>query len=215
MSARETILARVRDALGGTSEGASIIAAEAAALVAAPDRLRPEVPTDAVLDRFVAKATSEKVTATVEHVTEAAVLPEAVRRYLDERQLGPRIAAALPRELVQLDWTGLELADDIDRNETVALTFADAGIAETGTLVFPSSPEVPNLFNFLSLHHLAVVRARDVVPHMEDAWRRFTPGTMPRSLSLVTGTSGTADIEGKNIRGAHGPRFLHILILAD
>ena len=32
-------------------------------------------------------------------------------------------------------------------------------------------------------------------------------------MSLVTGTSGTADIEAVNIRGAHGPRYLHILMV--
>ena len=95
----------------------------------------------------------------------------------------------------------------------VALTFAEAAVAETGTLVFASSPAAPTLFNFLALHHLAVVRADDVVPYMEDVWPRFAHHTAPRSLNLVTGTSGTADIEGQNIRGAHGPRYLHIYIL--
>ncbi len=105
------------------------------------------------------------------------------------------------------------LADRIGPNETVALTYADAAVAETGTLVFASSPTVPSLFNFLPLHHLAIVRADDVVPYMEDVWQRVAPAPLPRSLNLVTGTSGTADIEGQNIRGAHGPRHLHIYVL--
>jgi len=36
-----------------------------------------------------------------------------------------------------------------------------------------------------------------------------------RSLNIITGTSGTADIEAKNVRGAHGPRFMHIYCIAD
>ena len=29
----------------------------------------------------------------------------------------------------------------------------------------------------------------------------------------MTGTSGTADIEAKNIRGAHGPRYMRIVLV--
>ncbi|MCP5002313.1 MAG: hypothetical protein GY933_27205, partial [Hyphomicrobiales bacterium] len=39
------------------------------------------------------------------------------------------------------------------------------------------------------------------------------PENQPRNLSIVTGTSGTADIEAKNVRGAHGPRFMHLIIV--
>ena len=214
MSGRDAILARVRSALGGARAAPDAIAAEAAALVPDPARVRPGFRNQDPLERFVAKATSDKVTATVEHLVGPGELPAAVRRYLDANGLAPSVAAALPAEWRALDWAGLELKDAIDRNEPVAITHAAAAIAETGTLVFPSSPEVPTLFNFLPLHHLAVVRAADVVPYMEDVWRRFDGMPLPRTLALVTGTSGTADIEGKNVRGAHGPRFLRILVLA-
>jgi L-lactate dehydrogenase complex protein LldG len=212
MSDRATILGRVRAALGGERASAEAIAREAAALVPDAAAVRPGFGGEAPLDRFVAKATSEKVTATVERIA-LADLPAAVARYLDANGLGRTVAAALPAELRALDWSGIALKDGIDRNEPVAVTFAEAAIAEAGTLVFPSSPAVPSLHNFLPLHHLAAVRAADVVPYMEDVWRRFDDRPLPRSLNLVTGTSGTADIEGKNVRGAHGPRFLRILIL--
>ncbi|MFP4126735.1 MAG: lactate utilization protein C [Alphaproteobacteria bacterium] len=210
---RATILARVREALGGARAPVDAIRAEAAALVPDPAAVRPAFDTQAVLGHFLLKATSEKVTATAERVADAAALPAAVRRYLDAAGLEPSVAVALPDKFLALDWQGFVLKDAIDRNEPVALTFAEAGIAETGTLVFPSSPTVPTLFNFLALHHLVVLRAADVVPYMEDVWRRFDGTALPRSLNLVTGTSGTADIEGKNVRGAHGPRFMRIFVL--
>ena len=213
MSDRTTILARVREALGGAPLAAEAIRAEAASLVTNLDRVRPSFDGAATLDHFLVKATSEKVTATAERLAVAAALPDAVRRYLSEHGLAPEFACALPDDLRALDWSGFTLRDAIDRNEPAALTFAEGGIAETGTLVFPSSPTVPSLFNFLPLHHLVVLRAADVVPYMEDVWRRFDARPLPRSLNLVTGTSGTADIEGKNVRGAHGPRFMRIYLL--
>jgi L-lactate dehydrogenase complex protein LldG len=213
MSARDDVLARVRRALGGGRADPAVIRAEADALVGDLAAIRPAVGDTGALARFTEKATSERVTATVEQVPAPEALPARVRAYLDAHGLAPELAAALPPVLAGLDWRGLALTDAIAPNETVALTYADAAVAETGTLVFASSPTVPTLFNFLPLHHLAVVRAEDVLPYMEDVWQRFPPGRLPRSLNLVTGTSGTADIEGQNIRGAHGPRHLHILVL--
>ncbi len=213
MSARDIVLGRVREALGGARLDAAAIAGEARALVPDLDAVRPPLGDAQALDRFVEKATSDRVTATVERLEGALRLPAAVAAYLGRHALGRRIAAALPPALFGLDWRDLDLVDEIDPNEPVALTFAEAAVAETGSLVFPSSEMVPTLFNFLPLHHLAVVRAEDVVPHLEDALARFQDHRLPRSLIFVTGTSGTADIEGKNIRGAHGPRYLHIYII--
>jgi L-lactate dehydrogenase complex protein LldG len=213
MSARDDVLARVRAALGGARASAADIRAEADRLTGDLEAIRPAVDDRQVVQRFAAKATSERVAATVEHVALAEELPARVRAYLDAKGLAPVLAAALPPALAGLDWAGLTLEDEIDRNEAVALTWADAALAETGTLVFASAPTAPTLFNFLPLHHLAVVRTDDVVAYMEDVWQRFTHQPLPRSLNLVTGTSGTADIEGQNIRGAHGPRHLHIYLL--
>ena len=36
---------------------------------------------------------------------------------------------------------------------------------------------------------------------------------MPRNLNLITGASGTTDIEGSYVSGAHGPGYLHIVVV--
>ncbi|MCI4429444.1 MAG: LUD domain-containing protein, partial [Burkholderiales bacterium] len=38
---------------------------------------------------------------------------------------------------------------------------------------------------------------------------------MPRSINIISGPSRTADIEQTIQLGAHGPRRLHILLLAE
>lgn len=207
-AAREAILAKVRNVTGGaapTDTPAERIG-EAAAV-------RPAFNGMDLIERFIDRATSEKVTATVERLASPEDLPAAVARYLAENNLEPAFSAGLKSPFDGLDWGLLDLKASIGHNELVAVTVADMAVAETGTLVYGSSPEIPSLFNFLPLHHLAVVRAEAVVGYMEEVWPRFA--AMPRSLNLITGTSGTADIEGKNIRGAHGPRFMRIFLVGD
>ena len=41
------------------------------------------------------------------------------------------------------------------------------------------------------------------------------PGAQPRAHYWITGVSGTTDIEGSYVRGAHGPRFLHVILLRE
>jgi L-lactate dehydrogenase complex protein LldG len=213
VSARAEVLARVRRALAAERADPEAIRAEADGLVGELAAIRPVVDDHDAVERFMAKAGSERVGATVERLAAADELPGRVAAYLDRHGLAPRLAAALPPALAGLDWSGLALADTIDPNEAVALSWAEAAVAETGSLVVASSPAAPVLFNFLALHHLAVVRADDVVAYLEDAWQRFAHATLPRAVSVVTGTSGTADIEGRNVKGAHGPRYLHIYVV--
>jgi L-lactate dehydrogenase complex protein LldG len=144
-------------------------------------------------------------------------LPQAVARYLTEKKLPDRIALQPRQSLTELDWGAISLSHSADENEAVAVTFADAGIAETGSLVFQTAPDAPVLLNFLPLHHLAVLRTSTIERHMEQAFDRFGTDrpSQQRSLNIITGTSGTADIEAKNVRGAHGPRFMHIFCVCD
>ena len=34
-------------------------------------------------------------------------------------------------------------------------------------------------------------------------------------IHLITGASGTTDIEGSYVRGAHGPGFLHVVVVGS
>lgn len=211
---RDAILTRIDQANSGRAS--PDVAAAAEALIAQPDRFRATFADQPVHDRFVAKATSDTVTATVEELATLSQLPTAVGAYIAAKGLDTRIALQPRASLTELDWSGFDTAAEAQMNETLAVTFADAGIAETGSLVFQTAPDAPVLLNFLPLHHLAVVRRSTILPHMEDIFERFgtTAADQRRSLNIITGTSGTADIEAKNVRGAHGPRFMHIYSVA-
>ena len=211
--ARNSILAAIH-AANGLAKPADEVAAEAAALVAEPDRIRPGFAGQSNRARFIEKATSERVTATVSEIDSMDRLPSEVAHYLAAFRIG-RLAMQPREALTALDWTGIETHHDPAPDETAALSIADLAVAETGSVLFLSGPDAPVLMNFLPLHHIVAVPAARIHRHIEDAFtvRGTVPSDQPRLLTLVTGTSGTADIEAINIRGAHGPRYMHLVIV--
>jgi L-lactate dehydrogenase complex protein LldG len=212
MSTRETILDAVRAALGRSAEpSAAAIDAEANRLLADLDAIRPALKNDDPVAAFAARITSPQVGATLDRIASLAELPDAVRRYLDGHAL-PHSLTILPDPTLQgLAWTGFELRTAAQPNEAASLGLAQWGIAETGTLVFHSGPHTSVLNHFLALHHLAAVRAGTILPHLEDY--AAICGPAPRNVNLISGPSGTTDIEGSYVRGAHGPRFLHVIVV--
>ena len=99
----------------------------------------------------------------------------------------------------------------------IGLTFADAGIAETGTLVIDSSDEETRLATMISEVHVAILPAGKIVATADDlavplGQAMARPGNF---TAFITGASRTADIERVLAIGVHGPLALHILILED
>ena len=210
MSARDTILAAIAATLG-PRPAPDAIQAEAQALLLDPGEIRPALPPGTLPDAFAARATSAKVGATLERIGALAELPARVVAYLASHDLPPALALQQEPPLLALDWSGFALRDAALPDEAAALGLARHGVAETGSLVFHSGPDTAVLGHFLPLHHIAVLHARDIVAHLEDY--ALPPATLPRNFNLVTGASGTTDIEGSYVRGAHGPRHLHIVLV--
>ena len=88
-------------------------------------------------------------------------------------------------------------------------------IAETGSLVLASSPEVPRSVSLLPPVHVAVARREQVLPDLFDrlAPGRW-PGGLPAGLALITGPSKTGDIELRLVTGVHGPGEVHVVLLS-
>jgi len=215
--ARAAILGRIRSALGRGPLDAERIVRERQALLPSVETLQPKFDDLSNRQRFIARATSERLTATVDEVSDMPSAVTAVYRYLQRLKLETRIALPPMPRLRDLDWSDIEVHHDITPNEPVAVGLADYAIAETGTLVFTSRPESPTLFNYMPLHHVILVEAATILRYMEDYWGivRRQGNVHPRNTNFITGTSGTADIEAKNIRGAHGPRYMHIVIVGE
>lgn len=102
----------------------------------------------------------------------------------------------------------------------MGITGANAAIAETGTLVIVTNEGNAELVATLPPVHVAVVGIDKIVPTLDDVPPLLR--VLPRAgaaqkltvrVLFVTGPTRTADIEIQLVRGAHGPRELHIVLL--
>ncbi|PZU07582.1 LUD domain-containing protein [Sphingomonas sp.] len=201
MNARDAILSQLKSGAPGDP------AIEAAALLIAPER--PRVDAGALEETFLSRLALPSIAATHDLIENIEELPTALARYCAEQGIGT--AAYLPPDarLEGCDWSGFTRHETAGIEETVVLAIARCGIAETGSLVFETARDAPMLPNFVALHHVVLLEVEGIVAHLEDA---ILPGAQPRAHYWVTGVSGTTDIEGTYVRGAHGPRFLHVIL---
>lgn len=96
----------------------------------------------------------------------------------------------------------------------IALTMADAGIAETGTIVVRSSNEELRLATMVAEVHIALLPESAIVADSYDLEPQMTAWMQQSDFTaFITGPSRTADIERVLALGVHGPLELHILVL--
>lgn len=115
----------------------------------------------------------------------------------------PRDAGGRKSKLIELE------------RATAGITGAQAGLADTGALALVSSPSRPRLPSLLPPVHIALLETSRLFPDMASFFAAHPDVTLEASnLVFATGPSRTADIEMTLQRGVHGPKFVHVVLLA-
>ena len=137
----------------------------------------------------------------------------------DERFEAAGLAAALKRrkrvESVHV-WDETLGQKNVDAAfvATYGITYATDGIAESATVVQPTSPQCGRAISLLPLVHIAVVDAATIQPTMLEVMQVFEKeGQLPSQVCFISGPSATADIELVRVEGVHGPMYVHYVIV--
>jgi L-lactate utilization protein LutC len=195
MNGREQILSRIRERrLKSAVRPASYTA--------------PKPSTDLVA-QFAERART--VHAEVRMLSSKDELAGAVAELLRARNL-PAIVH-VPPDAEKLDLGALSIESAPPGPDDAALAIAPFAVAETGTLVYPAANGRPASWHFRPGFEIAVLNAKDILPHLENVLARI--GTLPHTVNLVSGPSRTGDIEQTLELGAHGPKALAILIIRE
>jgi L-lactate dehydrogenase complex protein LldG len=165
----------------------------------------------------------EVQSATVIEVGSPDAVPASIAHYLRASNLPQRLRMGEDAYLARLPWSkepNLERRSGRARpDDEVGLSRALSAVAETGTLALASGADNPVTLTFLPETQIVVIRARDIVGPYESAFEgirsRSGSGPLPRTLNLVSGPSRTADVGGRLVTGAHGPRRLCVIIVDD
>ena len=222
MSARDTVLGKIRASMRVSDPDAERRQAVTARLAEAPTGVIPargSLPKTGQVELFCALAA--KFGATMTRVSDYSEIPAEVSAYLRARNLPSEIRIGDDKRLKKAGWASeqnLELRKGpSDGGDLSGVSHAMAGIAETGTLALVSGKDNPTTINFLPEHHIVVLKASDIKGDLESFWAMLRKargkGEMPRAVNLVTGPSRSGDIEQKILLGAHGPRAVHIILV--
>lgn len=105
------------------------------------------------------------------------------------------------------------------RQKTVAsfigITAPDIGVAESATLVELSEPGRPRSTSLVPSIHIAIITREKLVSSLEEAYVFLKKRAQLNDVVFITGPSKTADIEAQLVHGAHGPKEVHVIIIAE
>ena len=210
---RQRILARIAASLGRDPA----IAAAPAAYAVLPRHYRATAatPTAQSISRFLDRL-HEYNAACVRVASEAGIAAAIAAVLAARSQSGLDVVSGIPPAWLppgfNFPLANPLTAEELDRQPGI-LTACAVAIAETGSFVLQSGPRQGlRLHTLVPDHHLCIVFESQLVATVPEAFPRLDPN-LP--TTFISGPSATADIEMTRIKGVHGPRSLHVLLVAD
>lgn len=219
-ASRARIFSAIKAAAPTVTSDVETIHEEALEILQESEFARPELLAEDAAEALVMRIEAGLVIGTsCEKISTLDELPKVVSRFLDKYSLPQALKVQEIERFQCLNWEGISTEVDVHEDNAVGLCWAEYGVAETGSFVVHSSAEMPILLNFLPLYIMAVVPKSKILHFMDDyaliANEIAKKGETPRNMCLISGVSGTTDIEGVLVQGAHGPEISHIVIVED
>ena len=212
MGARERILSKLRQAQPALGEREQ--AEERRHMIPLQN-----LPADERVEQFVTEA--EKLGCSVYRVNQHDALEQMMELIGADKSVLSWAEDQLPFKGLHDTLAGLGVAvGSYDDSELrVGITGAGAALAATGSLVVDSGAGRYRTTSLLPDVHIALLRPEQILPDFE-SWQQaqraqgYPAFTQSSNTTIVTGPSKTADIAQELIKGAHGPREVHIMILS-
>jgi L-lactate dehydrogenase complex protein LldG len=234
VKARDSILARVREALRGSGSGSSFAKAtkdehlseSETPLADGSGDVRvflPKVPDDFAgrVDLFAERSESLR-TEFLSCADEAAA--SAQLKLLSDREGWESIAfpadSGIRALLANVSIGKLEVSRSTSKTDlekvSAGITGCDALIAQTGSVLLTARSGGGRALSVLPGHHVVIAAASQLVPDLPAAFelleRKYAPN-FPSFMTFITGPSRTGDIERVLVLGAHGPRKLTVIVV--
>jgi L-lactate dehydrogenase complex protein LldG len=236
MATRQEMLDRVRKALARPESGSIAPPLPPVDLAGVMPSLSPED----YLDKF--EAEWEKVSGVAYRVTSMNELESVFQKILvlaetqaialsrnpilKELQIVERLASL---NKFATSWTGgvtegTHSLSDFNKASFAAgagITGVDFVLAESGTLVLSSATEGVQVASLAPPIHIALFRRHQIVGSLDEVLAKIPISSSQdrpsanRSVVFITGTSRTADIEQILIKGVHGPREVHAILVEN
>lgn len=214
---------------------ARVAEARAAALLPddpghAPGGLVPELPAADLVELFTQRL--EAVAGRV-HRSDAAHAPGLVTRIAKRHGAGSVLSWDEPelptpgvlRRLLGdgLTWVDAQVPDEASAriehqraydDVVLGLTGADAGLAESGSVVLTSGRGRPRMASVVPLVHVVLLPVDRIVRSLSHYLAEHPDADAANTnLIVITGPSRTADIEFKLAIGVHGPKHVEVVLL--
>lgn len=97
----------------------------------------------------------------------------------------------------------------------IGITAPTIGVADSATLIQLTEPGRPRSTSLLPSIHIAILKRENIVADLQEAYTLLQGRAHLDSFVFISGPSKTADIEAHMVYGAHGPREVHLIILAE
>jgi len=112
-------------------------------------------------------------------------------------------------EIIRWNESTLAAAYDLD----CGVTDVYAAVAETGSLVIRPDMNHGRALSLVPPIHIAIVEPTDIVADLIDLLEKVAASERVPNITLITGPSKTADIEGALVTGVHGPGVVRVMLV--